>query len=507
MAAAGGQLPVPLNPSEGGPHIRPAPAGTTVGLSLVNGPHFQNVDPHVDDARFIRRLLSRFVSIRPGEGRLVAWAFLYLFAVFSAYYVIRPIRDEAGVAGGVANLSWLFTGTLVAMMAVNAPFAALVARLPRSRFIGITYRFFMVNLLVFLLLFKTATGDANVWVGRAFFIWTSVFNLFVVSVFWAFMVDVYSTEQSKRLFGFIAAAATLGGILGASVTAGTVQVVGVPVLLLVATALLEGGVQASRRLGALTQAFDTPASGADREVPARGARGGDTTLQPIGGGAMAGLTHALKSPYLLGIAGYMLLYTILSTFLYFQQAEIVDRTFADRAARTAFFARVDLLVNTLTLGGQLFLTGRVMKRVGVAMTLTFVPALTAVGFLMLGLMPTSAIVVGFTVLRRAGNFAFARPTREVLFTVVSREDKYKAKNFIDTVVYRFGDQVGAWSSSLVTMAGLGVGAIAWAAVPLAVAWVGNAWWLGRRQETMADNHTRRAAKPGPGEAVAAAGAS
>jgi AAA family ATP:ADP antiporter len=347
-----------------------------------------------------------------------------------------------------------------------------------------------------------ATGDANIWVGRAFFIWTSVFNLFVVSVFWAFMVDVFSTDQSKRLFGFIAAAATLGGILGAGVTAGTVQLVGVPVLLLVAAALLEVGVQASRRLGALTQAFNRPATArADDERAADGAE------RPIGGGVLAGLTHALGSPYLLGIAGYMLLYTILSTFLYFQQAAIVDRSFADRAARTAYFARVDLLVNALTLGGQLFLTGRVMKRAGVAMTLTFVPTLTVVGFLILGMMPTVAIVVGFTVLRRAGNFVFARPTREVLFTVVSREDKYKAKNVLDTVVYRLGDQVGAWSSSLVTMAGLGPGAIAWAAVPLACAWVGNAWWLGRRQEHLADGAVQPAPGSGLGEAVAPASAS
>src|SRR3990167_7789399 len=149
------------------------------------------------------RLLSRMVSIQPGEGHHVAWAFLYLFSVFSAYYVIRPIRDEAGVAGGIANLSWLFTGTLLAMMAVNPPFAALVARLPRMRFIGLTYRFFMLNLLVFLVLFRTSTGEANVWVGRAFFIWTSVFNLFVVSVFWAFMVDLFTSEQGKRLVGFL----------------------------------------------------------------------------------------------------------------------------------------------------------------------------------------------------------------------------------------------------------------------------------------------------------------
>ncbi len=419
--------------------------------------------------------LSRLVSMKPGEGRLVAWAFLYLFSVFSAYYVIRPIRDEAGVAGGVSNLSWLFTGTLLAMMAVNAPFAWLVKRLPRRQFIGITYRFFIANLLIFLVLLRSTSGDANVWVGRAFFIWASVFNLFVVSVFWAFMVDVFNSEQGKRLFGFIAAAATLGGILGSSITASTAQTLGTPLLLLVSAVLLEVGVQASRRLGALTDAFNRPAGST------ASAEGGAT---PIGGSAWAGLTHALSSPYLLGIATYMLLYTVLSTFLYFQQAEIVDRTFADRGARTAFFAKVDLLVNTLTLGGQLFLTGRVMKSAGVTFTLTVVPAITAVGFLLLGLMPTAAIVVGFTVLRRAGNFAFARPSREVLFTSVSREDKYKAKSFIDTVVYRFGDQVGAWASAGVAMLGLGAGAIAWAAVPLGLAWVGNALWLGRRQEEL-----------------------
>jgi len=426
-------------------------------------------------------LLSRLVSMRRGEGALVAWAWLYLFSVFTAYYVIRPIRDEAGVAGGVANLSWLFTGTLLSMMAVNPPFAALVAALPRSRFIGLTYRFFMLNLLVFLVLFRTASGDANVWVGRAFFIWTSVFNLFVVSVFWSFMADLFSNEQGKRLFGFIAAAATVGGIVGASVTASAVEAIGVPTLLLAAAALLELGVFASRRLGAIAPRLATPVPGRREDAGSPAATGEG---RAIGGGVMAGLMHALGSPYLLNICLYMLLYTILSTFLYFQQAAIVDASFANRGARTAFFARVDLLVNVMTLGAQVFLTGRVTRRLGVPVTLTFVPALSAAGFLWLGMAPTVSVVVGFLVLRRSGNFAFARPSREVLFTVVSREDKYKAKNFIDTVVYRFGDQVGAWASSLVAMVALGTGAIAWAAVPLALAWVANAWWLGRRQETM-----------------------
>lgn len=442
-----------------------------------------------------RGFLGRLVSLQPGEGRLVAWAFIYLFSVFSAYYVIRPIRDEAGVAGGVDNLSWLFTGTLLAMIAVNTPFAVLVKRLPRRRFITVAYRFFALNLIAFLLMFQFATGDANVWVGRAFFIWTSVFNLFVVSVFWAFMVDVFTSEQGKRLFGFIAAAATLGGILGSSITAGTVQSLGVPMLLLVSAVLIEVGVQASRQLARITAAFERSAPSAAAEAA------------PIGGSAWAGLTHALSSPYLLNIAIYMLLYSVLSTFLYFEQAEIVDRTFASRDARRAFFAQIDLLVNVLTIGSQLFLTGRIMKVAGVRLTLMFVPALTAVGFLILGFMPTAAIVVGFTVLRRAGNFAFARPTREVLFTVVSREDKYKAKSFIDTVVYRLGDQVGAWASSLIAMAGSGPGAIAWAAVPLGVAWVVNAGWLGGTQERISRGPAPGAAVADSREAVAPARAS
>jgi AAA family ATP:ADP antiporter len=428
-----------------------------------------------------RGMLGRLVWILPGEGALVGWSWFYLFSVFASYYIIRPIRDEAGVAGGVANLSWLFTGTLLAMLAANPAFAALVRALPRRTFIAIVNRFFLFNLLVFMVLFQATTGEANIWVGRAFFVWTSVFNLFVPSVFWAFMVDLYTNAQSKRLFGFIAAAATVGGIMGAGLTAGAVQAVGGPVLLLASALLLEASVWASRRLSALAPRMATPAPATERDRRAAA----EEAERPIGGSVLAGLVNAMRSPYLFNICLYMLLYTILSTFLYFQQAEIVDRTFTDRAARTAFFARIDLLINALTLGGQIFLTGRALKWAGVAPTLTVVPALTLAGFLWLGLMPAAMVVVVFTVLRRAGNFVFGRPSREVLFVVVSREDKYKTKNLIDTVVYRLGDQVGAWTSSLIAMAGLGAGAIAWTAVPVALAWVANAWWLGRRQEARA----------------------
>jgi len=205
----------------------------------------------------------------------------------------------------------------------------------------------------------------------------------------------------------------------------------------------------------------------------------------IGGTTFAGIRQALSSPYLLGIGAYMLLFTIGSTILYFQQAAIADRAYSDPAQRTAFFARIDLAVNILTLATQMFLTGRIVKALGVAVTLTLLPALSILGFLTLGFAPTVAAVVVFQVLRRAGEFAVARPTREVLYTVISREDKYKAKNFIDTFVYRAGDQIGAWTMAGVAALGVSVSGVAFMAAPLALLWLVIGWWLGRAQEAKA----------------------
>ncbi len=424
----------------------------------------------------VYRLLKRFIDVRPVEMRALGWSWLYIFCVLSSYYILRPIRDEMGVAGGVENLQWLFTGTLLGMLVVNPPFAALVAKLPRVRFIALTYRFFIVNLLIFILLFHMATVAQHVWVGRVFFIWTSVFNLFVVSVFWALMVDVFDSEQGKRLFGFIAAGATLGGIAGSTITASLAKDVPATYLLLGSAALLEAAVFSVRRLSRLSDAL--------HQRPAARNDGG-----LIGGNMLSGLTHAFKSPYLINVSVYILLFAITSTFLYFQQLEIARLSFSERGARTAFFARIDLWVNILTLIAQLFLTARVLRIIGVALTLAILPALSIVGFGTLAVAPTIAVVVVYQVLRRAGNFAFARPSREVLFTVVPREDKYKAKSFIDTVIYRTGDQVGAWSFAALSFLGLAMTGVAIVAVPISITWLLNALWLGRKQEQLASAET------------------
>ncbi|MGH7845757.1 MAG: NTP/NDP exchange transporter, partial [Candidatus Binatia bacterium] len=260
-----------------------------------------------------------------------------------------------------------------------------------------------------------------------------------------------------------------GGILGSTVTA-TLAQVGPSYLLLGSAALLEVAVFSVRRLSRLSETLQLRRAARDEE-------------KAIGGNALAGLTHVFKSVYLLNVSAYVLLFTITSTFLYFPQAEIARGSFADRAARTAFFAQIDLLVNALTLVTQIFLTSHILRALGVAIALVLLPVLSVLGFATLALAPTIAILVTYQVLRRAGNFAVARPTREVLFTVVPREDKYKAKSFIDTFVYRAGDQVGAWSYGLLSFLGLGMSGIAIVAVPVSVIWMANAWWLGRKQES------------------------
>jgi AAA family ATP:ADP antiporter len=415
--------------------------------------------------------LRAVIDVRPAELRALGWSWLYIISVFVSYYILRPIRDEMGVAGGVENLPWLFTGTLVGMMAVNPPFAALVARLPRVKFIALSYRFFAVNLLCFVGLLHWASGEQAIWIGRLFFIWTSIFNLFVVSVFWALMVDVFDSEQSKRLFGFIAAGATIGGIMGSSLTASLAKQVPATYLLLTSAMLLEVAVFCVGRLSRLSSTLVSKPTGQAEE-------------RAIGGSVLSGLSHALKSPYLINVSLFLLLYAITSTFLYFQQAEIAKKYFADRGARTAFFASVDLWVNILTLGAQLFVTARTIKRIGVALTLALLPLMSMLGFSALAWTPTIAALVAFQVLRRAGNFAFARPAREVLFTVLPREDKYKAKSFIDTVVYRLGDQVGAWSYAGLGALGLAMTGVSVVAVPISVLWLVNSLWLGRKQRLL-----------------------
>ncbi|WP_420633136.1 NTP/NDP exchange transporter [Candidatus Palauibacter sp.] len=424
---------------------------------------------------------------RPEEAGLVLLSACYFFFILSAYYVIRPIREEMAVAGGVENIPWLFTGTLTAMLLVHPIFAAVVSRWTRRRFVSVTYRFFMLNLLVYyVLLSLVPEGVASVWVGRTFFVWISVFNLFVVSVFWSFMTDIFRERQSRRLFGLIGVGGTVGGIVGSSITAFLVGFLSPATLLLFSVVLLEGAVLCLK-------ALDTRCAAG----PMSDSRSGEAE-RVIGGSALEGIQRVLKSPYLLGIGAFMLLFTIGSTFLYNIQADIVSRAFATAAERTSVFARIDLSANVLTLCTQLFLTGRLLKWFGVRPTLAILPLISILGFLALGAVPVFAVFVVFQVLRRAGNFALAVPTREVLYTVLPRRDKYKAKNFNDLFVYRAGDQIGVWSFAGLGALGLGSAALALTMVPLAGLWLVVSLWLGKKQAVLAEKASARPDAVGAG---------
>ncbi len=435
-------------------------------------------------------LLARLrasVGARPGEGTVLVWATTYYFLVLCAYYVIRPIRDDMGAASGAENLAWLFSGTMLGMLAVHPLYTSLVSKLRRRQFIGWTYRFFILNLVLFYLVFRAVDPSQAIWVGRVFFIWTSIFNLFVVSVFWSLLTDVFRPGQGKRLFGVVAVGGTLGAMLGATITTALVGVLGALNLMLVSAVIIELAVRASRVLdkaeGAMRVAEDDAQAVSDAAsgVTTTRTQAGDASSAVIGGGVMDGIKHIASSPYLMGVASLILFYTISSTFLYFQQVDIVARVFGDdRESRTRVFGAMDIAVNALTLLAQLFLTGRFIKWLGVGAALAFLPVVTLIGFGIMGFAPVLVVLIVFQTIRRAGNFAIQRPGREALFTVLSRSDKYKAKNFTDTFVYRLGDQVGAWSYTWMAVFGLGISGLAFSMVPLSAAWLALTVWLGRQ---------------------------
>ncbi len=420
------------------------------------------------EPRAARRLLP--LDVRPGELRAVLWAFAYFFCLLCGYYLLRPLREEMGIRGGVEKLQWLFTATFAVMLAAVPAFSLLVARVPRARAVPWVYRFFLLSLLAFYALF--AFGRWPVWVARAFFVWVSVYNLFVVSIFWGFLADLFTSDQGRRLFGFVAAGGSAGALLGPALAATLVGPLGVANLVLLSAVLLEASARCAGRL--VAWARSEGGRGAARNSPG----------EELGGGAFAGFLLVFRSPYLLAVSAQTVLYSLGSTFLYFQQARIVAAALPDTARRTAFFAAVDLAVNVGAFATQSLATGRVLAGLGLAAGLSLVPALSIGGFLALAASPSLWVLAAFQATRRAAHYAVERPAREVLFTVVSREEKYKSKSFVDTVVYRAGDAASGWAYAGLAHLGLGLAGTAVAAVPVAAVSLLVARTLARRQARM-----------------------
>jgi AAA family ATP:ADP antiporter len=434
----------------------------------------------------LHALLRRVVDVEPHEVRAMLASAVFFFCALASWFVLRPLRDAVAAGTTPTQLSWLFVGTLTMTLIANPLFWALVVRFPPRKFIPYAYQVIVASLLVFYVLLRLGRGHdgsaVDVWTSRAFFVWTSMFNLFVTSLFWCFMADVFRSDQAKRLFGFIGVGGTLGSVAGSAATATLAKGIGDVNLLLVSCVLLELAVVAVARFPLPESA---PERAGDTDRRAQLSQVAQLQGRAVGGNLWAGFTHTVKSPYLLGIAVFLVLFTIGSTFLYFEQSSIVGGTFADRATRTAVLARVELLVQVLTVLTQVFLTGRIIRWFGLVSALVFLPIVSMLGFGVLASVPVFGALATFVVLRRAGNFALTNPGMEVLFTVVPREDKYKAKSFIETFVYRGGDQIGAWTFAGLTALGLGLSAISWVAVPMSAVWLALGVWLSRRQSELA----------------------
>jgi AAA family ATP:ADP antiporter len=415
----------------------------------------------------LRRWIEWAVPATPQERAAALWSFAYFFALLAGYYVLRPLRDQMGIAGGVKALPWLFTATFVTLLVSQPVYGALVAKLPRHLFIAIVYHFFVANLALFWLLLTL--GIAPVFVARVFFVWVSVFSLFAVAVFWSFMADLFTAEQGKRLFGFIGAGGTAGGLLGPVITIGLSVPLGPVNLLIVAAVMLELAVVCVYRLDRAAMA-----SAGVRPEPRR-----------VGGSAFAALPELFRSPYLLGVAGWVSLLSFCATITYFEQANIVSANVHGAGEQTRIFAGIDLAVGLLSLVTQLFATGQVLRRLGTGIAAAALPAVYVVGFAALFSAPTLAIVIGLQVVQRWMNFAVANPARQVFFTVLDREEKYKAKNLIDVVIYRGSDALYGWVFDSLQALGLKLGGIALVALPLAAGWLALSTALGRAQESRA----------------------
>jgi len=411
-------------------------------------------------------LISRALLVRRGELPGLIGGFVFFFCLLASYYVLRPVRDEMGIRGGVDNLEWLFTGTFVLMLGVVPLYGWLASRFPRRRLVPVVYGLFIACMGGFAVWLES--GVAPAWAARAFFLWLSVFNLFVVSIFWSLMADLFDNEQAKRLFGAIAAGGTAGAIAGPTLTSLLAERLGPAGLLPIAAGVL---------------ALTLPCLWVLVRWQDRHGHAGAGGAPALGGRVLDGVRAVAGSRYLQGVGGFIWLYTTLATFLYFAQAEIVAEAFADTGARTAAFAWIDLATNTLTLGGQLFLAARLIRAIGLPATLGLVPTLLMGGFLVLAAAPVFAAIAAVQVVRRAGNYALARPGREMLFTPLTRSEKYKAKNVVDTLIYRGGDAIAGWLYAGLGGLGLGVPGVALVAVPISGAWAVLGWWLGRARDT------------------------
>jgi ATP:ADP antiporter, AAA family len=412
------------------------------------------------------QLVRTLLRARPGEERAVALAFAYFFVLMCSYYLLRPLRDALAIDTGLENLPRLYLGTFTAMLILTPFYGALVARVRKQLLLPTTYAFFASNLLAFYLLFKL-TPDAR-WLPAAFFIWVSAFNMFVVSVFWSFMADVFRDEEAKRLFGPIAAGGGAGAVVGPFLMQLLLPRIGVDAVVGLSMLFLLGTLPCIRGLARWAEA-----------------RHGRFVLPPedpgarIGGGILAGLRLVARSRYLLGITAIIAIGSIAGAFMYYEMLHLVEARYPDLGSRGQFLGRLELTVSVASWVFQAFVVGWLIRHFQLTGALVTVPLASLVSFLALAAAPVLVVLAAGQVVRRGGEYGIAKPSREVLFTVVDAETKYKAKNFIDTVLQRGGDLVGVWLFAILQAAGAGIVGFSYTCAILMLPAIGISWMLGR----------------------------
>ncbi len=418
------------------------------------------------------RLLRLAVDVHRHEVRALAWSFVYFFCIMSAYFMLRSVRETMAIISGVQNIPWLFTGTFVLMMLATPVFGWITSRYPRRSFLPWVYYFFVANILIFFLVFTYAQENnlSLLWISRAFFVWLSVFNLFVVSVFWSFMADIYTKQQSRRLFGVISAGGSAGALVGPLITSVLVIPIGFKNLLPISALLLLFGVYCVYRLRSWVRQRDLSDPSIDSS----------DSGQPLGGAAWAGLKFVLSQRYFSAIALALLCANFLGGAMYIYLAQMVSVTFEGADRQTQVFAFMDAAINALSFIGQLLIVKHSVQKLGIGWTLSLLPLLSIIGFVLLAINPTFAVIAAFQVLRRSLGFGLSKPTSDMLYSVVPQEAKYKAKNFIDTTIYRGWDVVSSWTVR--SIGSLGMSGVALVCVPVAAIWMLLVRWIGHEYQ-------------------------
>ena len=419
-------------------------------------------------AKLTTFLFGRILGPKKHEYAAVAWSFAYFFCVLASYYILRPIREAMAVGSGPDTIPYLFMGTFAVMMLATPIFGWVTSRYPRRSFLPWINLFFVSNILIFWFFFaKYVNDDANhIWLGRAFFVWLSVFNLFVVSVFWSFMADIYTREQARRLFGFITAGGSIGALIGSAATNAIVVDIGRQNLFPIAAVILTLAVLCIYKLRRWV-AHEHEAEISDTVASSR----------PLGGSPLSGVTHVFGSNYFLGIVACSIVASLLGTALYIFAAQMVEDSISNADQQIEFFSSINFWTNLFALLGQMFIVKQIVVRFGIGRSLALLPIVSIAGFVLLAFDPVLGVVAFLTIARRSLGFSFSKPSTDMLYSVVTPEEKYKTKNFIETVIYRFGDIIGAWSVQLMMV--LGMVGVSVAMLPFAAVWAVVALWLGR----------------------------